>query len=256
MKVKLFFCGDVYLGDENKTASICGGELEDIMSACRIRCCNLEGSFARKDFKFQKILKAGPSLIQSQNAAKILLMSGFNTFCMANNHIMDYGEEALKFTQEELDGYTQVGVSNLPEYVELDLEGVKIALFSVAENSFGCERCTEGIGYLHFLREGLYEKISDIKKQGKYVIVNVHGGAEILDIPLPEIRRLYRSYVDAGADLVVGHHPHVLQGYEDYQGGRIYYSLGNFYFDREQEPLCMIGGGNYSYIKFKFRSSA
>ena len=63
------------------------------------------------------------------------------------------------------------------------------------------------------------------------LIVQVHAGVELLDVPIPEWRAKYRQLIDLGADVVIAHHPHVMQGIEEYKGKLICYSLGNFYFD-------------------------
>lgn len=73
----------------------------------------------------------------------------------------------------------------------------------------------------------------------EYIIVISHAGLEDFEIPLPEIRNMYKSFIDMGADLVIAHHPHIIQGMEVYKGKRIFYSLGNFMFD----SLC--GKGEY-----------
>lgn len=242
--VKILFVGDIFL-KRNSVAPLCDNSVQAIIDECDICCCNLEGAIDAKNRRFEKLDKVGPSLIQSSLAADIMIKAGFNMFAMANNHILDYGKDALRYTQEMLKEYLQVGISEdgAIKYKEIDIKNSKIAIFSVAESGFGCAETTDGIGYQYFLDERLFSAISKAKQNGNYVIINVHAGAELLDIPLPEIRRLYRTYIDVGADIIIGHHPHVLQGFEDYNGGKIYYSLGNFCFDDEEDPdICKIGG--------------
>ena len=77
--------------------------------------------------------------------------------------------------------------------------------------------------------------IIDSKKQVNYLIVIIHAGVEGIDLPLPEWRYRYKEICDLGADAVVAHHPHVPQGWENYKGKPIFYSLGNFFFDRENK---------------------
>jgi poly-gamma-glutamate synthesis protein (capsule biosynthesis protein) len=73
--------------------------------------------------------------------------------------------------------------------------------------------------------------IRKTKKKLDYLVVQVHAGVEDIDLPLPEWRVRYRELIDLGTDIIVGHHPHVPQGWEIYKGKYIFYSLGNFYMD-------------------------
>lgn len=228
MIAKLLFVGDVFLNSDNENRMLFDESIRAIFNQSDICCCNMEGAIYTQTAS--KVPKIGPSLIQSSYAAKILIENGFNVYGLANNHIWDYGYLAVENTLKELRDKVVLGLSSEDIYKIIDINGVKIALFAVAEDCFGCEKEVDG-GYYYFQRNDIYDWIKKAKQESDYVVMNVHAGAELFDIPLPEIRTLYKSYVDAGADLVIGHHPHILQGYEDYRDSRIYYSLGNFAFD-------------------------
>src|SRR5690606_26373205 len=79
--------------------------------------------------------------------------------------------------------------------------------------------------------------IQKAKENADYVILIVHGGHEYNNIPSPETVKRYRFFVDAGANIVIGHHPHHYSGYEKYKNGLVFYSLGNFLFDSGKSSI-------------------
>ena len=143
---------------------------------------------------------------------------------LANNHSHDYGDAGFDDTKTALDqaGITHFGYEDV---AIVEVGGVKVGLtgqFTVYENP------------QHL--EDLRNNIQTLKDRGAEVIVACfHWGMENDDTPDPDQVELAHAAIDAGAHLVIGHHPHVLQGVEVYQGRYIVYSVGNFCF-----------GGNYS----------
>ena len=79
----------------------------------------------------------------------------------------------------------------------------------------------------------MYRSITDARRQADYVVVIIHGGLEMYQLPTLRMKETYRFFVDAGADAVVNHHQHCFSGYEVYKGKPIFYGLGNFCFDWE-----------------------
>lgn len=104
-----------------------------------------------------------------------------------------------------------------------------IGILSVSENQFG------GATDLHpgvaTLGPWIHKAISDLANKVDYVIVMAHAGAEDVPVPLPYFVELYRQFILDGANLIVGTHPHLPQGFEEYSGGQIFYGLGNFIVD-------------------------
>lgn len=170
-------------------------------------------------------------------AAAAIRKAGFTHLSLANNHMLDFGPAALRETMEALDanGITHTGAG-------LDLEasrrerivsvkGVKVALLSYsltypAEFFATTNRPGTAPGYEAFVT-------SDIRRarsSADYVVVSFHWGVECADTPKPYQKNLAHKAIDAGASVVLGHHPHVLQGIEYYREGIIFYSLGNFAF--------------------------
>ncbi|MGN0329326.1 MAG: CapA family protein [Lachnospira sp.] len=171
----------------------------------------------------------------------VLKDMGVDVVQLANNHVYDYGEEAIldTFSTLESAGIPYVGAGrNLseamkPYYTEID--GKKIAIVAASraekyrmtpqatENSAGILRCYDTTLYL--------QEIQEARANADYVIAIVHWGTEHTTVLEDVQKSTARDYIDAGADVIIGGHSHCLQGIEYYKGKPIFYSLGNFWFD-------------------------
>jgi len=184
------------------------------------------------------IRKAGPSLKGPPEATDALLFAGFNMVTLANNHIMDYGEEGLCDTLRALEskGIKHIGaglkVHEAVAPLYLEIKDQKIALLNITEHEFSI--ATSEIGGASPLDEITnYYQIKDARKNADFLILIIHGGHELFSLPSPRMVKTYRFFADLGVDLIVGHHAHVFSGYEIYNGVPIFYNLGNFIFDRQ-----------------------
>jgi hypothetical protein len=171
------------------------------------------------------IAKAGVH-IQSSPAHLPSLRAVFNCVTLANNHTMDFGLRGLTETRMGLERHgilhTGTGATIDEAFTPLDLGSVVV--FAVCENEFGGVTYEHpGVAVFDHLRV-LYSKIQAAKAT-KSVIVTYHGGSEIIPIPQSYLRERFQMLREFGADLVIGHHPHVVQGCEN----NIFYSLGNFF---------------------------
>lgn len=170
-------------------------------------------------------------------AAMALKNAGFTNLSLANNHILDFGAEGLRQTLEILDHNEITHSGAGPDILSARkagtnyVKGLKIASLAYSltypEEFFAGEaRAGTAPGHAsHFTAD-----IEQAKKTADCVIVSFHWGGEGLDKPKPYQIAAAHKAVDAGADIVIGHHPHVLQGVEHYRNGVIFYSLGNFAF--------------------------
>ncbi len=158
----------------------------------------------------------------------------FKLACLANNHSMDYGPEGLTQTTQLLQesNIPAIGAGLSKEDRQpffTTIKGVRVVVINVAEGEEGrAMNGGPGVAGLSPVHTG--QQIADLRHQVDVVIVVVHAGREYVPAPPPYIHRAYRALVDAGADIVVGHHPHVPQGVEIYRNRPIVYSLGNFAF--------------------------
>lgn len=204
-----------------------------ILSAADIAVGNLEAPFGTRGRPFKKRFTF---LVPPAHAAA-LARAGFDVVALANNHMMDYGPEPLAATLALLDslGIARSGAgpdaarARAPAVVERN--GVRVAFLSysrVHPTQFWAGRRKPGTAAADDAI--VAADIRKAKQRADLVVVSVHWGAELMDRPKDYQVRLAHAAVDAGADLVLGHHPHVLQGLELYKGRLIAYSLGNFAF--------------------------
>lgn len=171
--------------------------------------------------------------------AEILKNTGINLVSLANNHMMDFGSEGLRSTINALQksGILFVGAGEnkssacAPVYMETSHGRVAILARTEVEVS-SPSYATESIPGVALLQEE--ETLSSIrlcKENSELIILMIHWGIEEYDYPSPAQKSLAQKLLKSGADIIVGHHPHVLQGLETYGNKLVAYSLGNFIFD-------------------------
>lgn len=242
--LRLVFGGDVFLSDHVLNAYNEGGgiegvvdqKLQGVIDSSDIFMVNQEFPFSErgeaagdKQFTF-RLPPEKVSLFQEL---------GIDLVTLANNHTLDFGRDALLDTCQTLDevGIGRVGAgANLDEAkkpVILEVKGKKIGFLGASRViPVGSWNATSsGAGLLTtYDPKILLEEISRVKEMCDFVIVYVHWGVERDEVPQEYQRTLGQQYIDGGADMVIGSHPHVLQGLEYYKGKPIVYSLGNFIF--------------------------
>ncbi len=198
--------------------------VKSVFEADDLTIVNFEGtltdSTTREDKQFA--FKADKSYAE-------ILTDGFvEAANLANNHSKDYGEQSYNDTMDALDeagitnfGYDRVAIKKV--------KGIKVGLV-------GTYVLADGLG----VKDSMEKNIQDLKDGGAQVIIaSFHWGEEKAEYPNDVQVELAHAAIDAGADLVLGHHPHVLQGIEQYKGKNIVYSLGNFCFGGNMYPSDM-----------------
>ena len=193
---------------------------------------NLECAVTARGFAVSKFyrLKADPSVVPALSAA------GFDVLSLANNHTMDCGKLGLMETISSLHGAGILTVGAGQDAVEArkpamaEVRGLKVAFLAFTD-------VPDGSGA--FIARGdssaIVEAVALVKKQADLVVISFHWGEEYATAPLEYQKKLAHAVIDAGACLVIGHHPHVIEGVERYRRGLIAYSLGNFVFDQHEE---------------------
>ncbi|MFA6432028.1 MAG: CapA family protein [Candidatus Margulisiibacteriota bacterium] len=233
--IKVYFVGDVMLGryvdekmQQKKEWRWPFLKIKDDLKAADILFGNLEGMLSDRgtEGKAKYYLRANPK------GVKGLKYAGFTVLGLANNHVGDYGLLAFTDTINGLDenGIGWAGYDYLRNRFKpwsRVVKGNKITLFAYSEHM----NLTAKVGK-DDLRKEYLRAIKSAKESGAIVITSIHFGEEYLGKPTSEQKLLAHLSIDAGADLVVGHHPHVVQAIEKYKGKYIAYSLGNFVFDQ------------------------
>lgn len=194
---------------------------------------NLEGPLLDHGAKSKGAVKAGPHVFNSLGFGdeRLADLSSW-IFSAANNHMMDFGESGYLQTLACINEHnsTLIGVgsdlqSSRSDHI-IQIDGVFISLISCSQKTFRVST-PQGPGIAE-VGDWVFEKISENVKKGLETIVFHHGGTEDFSLPSPGIVERYRSWIDAGARLIVGTHPHVVQPFEKYKRGEIFYGLGNF----------------------------
>jgi poly-gamma-glutamate synthesis protein (capsule biosynthesis protein) len=246
--ITLTFTGDVMLAGgharQHGTPWLLSG-VKPVIQADDLTIMNLEcavskrGSAEKKQFTF----RANPSVLSG------LRQTGVEAVTLANNHAMDYGKQALLDTVSltRQSGLTAVGAGGNAKTAYrpaiLQIGAQRVALIGVSRV----------LPYPHwFAGDGkpgiasaynptrLLAEIRSARKQADLVVLYIHWGIERAPRPAPYQRALARTCIDAGADLIIGSHPHVLQGFEYYRGKLIAYSLGNFIFNDHTGSTMMV----------------
>ncbi len=201
---------------------------------------NLEAPFGTSGQPFEKrfTFRVHPKLVN------VLLSGKINLVSLANNHTMDYGVECLRETFQVLDehqiAYAGAGLdlTEARKAAVVEKNGRKVALLSYSltfPEEFWATDTSAGTCFPY--ETFAYKDVSKLKRENDFVIVSCHWGAELRDTPKPYQIELARKFIDSGADLVLGHHPHVVQGIEFYKGKLIAYSLGNYIFGSYSERV-------------------
>ena len=193
----------------------------DIFASDDLTIVNLEGTLTHATDREDKTFafKGDPSY------TSILTAGSVEAVDFANNHDHDYGEQSYTDTIEAVSN-AGIALFGHERTCVLDVKGVKVGLIGIYELPYGAD-----------CEDIMISRIEEVRQEGaQVVIVSFHWGIEGDNYPDDNQFILGRSAIDHGADLVLGHHPHVLQGIEVYKGRNIVYSLGNFCFGGNSNP--------------------
>lgn len=225
--------------NKGDAAFLVGSELLKILNDADYRIFNLEVPLTDV---CSPIDKCGPNLIAPPSTINGYKSIGVDFVTLANNHILDQGEQGLLSTCDLLRknniAYCGVGdnlnLAKVP-YV-FEISGKKIGIYACAEHEFSI--ATENsVGANPFDPLESFDHVSSLKQEVDYVIVLYHGGKEHYRYPSPNLQRVCRKFVKSGADLVVCQHSHCIGCEEKYLDGTIVYGQGNFLFDDSESEF-------------------
>lgn len=228
---RMIFVGDTFF-NVGTNGALVTAELLEKCGEYDYFCANIEGPAGVNNYREPLEFNF------CDNQIKEIAAAGINVGLLGNNHIFDCELKGLKETIKQCKKYKIKTVG-----AELDVEkvysplilttrdGYKIALFSVQHRYYGSSINISDGGVADIWDHRLISSIVEIKENVDYVVVNTHCGLENQEIPLNTWRNQYKLLIDVGVDLIVGHHPHIIQCTEEYKNKLIIYSLGNFAFD-------------------------
>lgn len=236
--IRLFFAGDFCSKPSTSFINV-SSELKDIIQSCDAGIVNFEVPL-KPDVFLQP--QKRERFYQNDDAPDFLKNIGFTLFPMSNNHAFDWDDAGYEKTKQVL-GDAMFGCGSYEEAYRVkvvSLQDKKVGFlaltFAAYKGVFSDVEKHEGLGCAYINDLKVNHIIMDAKQKVDYLFVLAHDGIEYIDAPLPETIARYRDFIDYGADGVIGSHPHCPQGWEEYKGRPIFYSLGNFFFNSKADP--------------------
>lgn len=241
--IRIIFTGDLMLdrhvrlkAESDGYDSLLGDSLKELLISSNLVIANLEGPITKE------VSKSVGSEVGSTNnfiftfapeSAEFLSRNNIKLVNLGNNHITNFGKKGVISTLNYLyqAGINHFGwVASSPDLEEYNQEYLIVEVSDyllgfVNFNQFSNQNFTD-----------VLQVVEELKPQVEYLVVYTHWGTEYAPEPNEVIKSQAHRLIDAGADLVIGSHPHVIQPFEEYQQGKIYYSLGNFVFDQYFSP--------------------
>jgi poly-gamma-glutamate synthesis protein (capsule biosynthesis protein) len=209
-------------------------DIAPVFAEADIAFVNLESPFSDRGRRVEKgmVFKAEPETVQG------LVLAGIDVASTANNHARDCGAYGVTFTLDWLakHGIQAVGTAITPDVlrrgVVVERNGARFGFLAYTyDQSNGNHRDIDPrVAVIDVAR--MREEVGELRSRVDVVVVSMHAGDEYRSKPNPQQVRFARAAIDAGASVVAGHHPHVVQPVERYGAGVIFYSLGNLIFDQ------------------------
>lgn len=252
--MKINICGDFTTTGKGISAIQRGTALADdiikLFQSSDINIVNLESPVVT-DIYNNRIKKVGPHLQTPPITIEYLNKCRINLVTLANNHFYDYGKHGVEETITTLNAnnidYIGGGLTNeeIFKIYYKEEDGIRVAILNFCESEFSVNN-NIGSNFINPIH--VYRSIQIAKQNSDFRIVICHGGHEGFQLPSPRMKELYRFFIDAGANIVCNHHQHCFSGWEEYNGGKIYYGLGNFFFDDHRPKRQRSSKWNYGYI--------
>ena len=246
--VTLGFAGDINFHDSYRNMQYmrsCPNGLEDCLSEDLLKRMNkVDYMMLNNEFPYSDRGEPAPekdyTFRSNPKNVELLKQMGVDIVSLANNHALDYGRDALSDTFVVLDeaGIDYVGAGEnserAAEVIVYEKQGKKIGYFAssrvIYQSDWVATSSRNGMQSAYDI-EYMVEAVKAAKEKCDYLIVYMHWGVEYNNYPEDYQREWARLYIDAGANAIIGCHPHVVQGFEIYNGCPIVYSLGNFWFN-------------------------
>jgi poly-gamma-glutamate capsule biosynthesis protein CapA/YwtB (metallophosphatase superfamily) len=236
--LRLAAIGDLLLTTRPGTSSPGRGldalssEVRQLFASCDVVLANLECTLPGKE-----LVATEPRVFTSEAQAVGLAEAGINVVSLANNHAFDAGNEGFGRLTALLDRQNirwfgaGLALSDASQPCILEINGIRLAMIGTADASSGVNSfagpASSGVPPLDC--ENLCEKIRALSGTVDHILISPHWGLERFRFPSPGQIKQAHAFIDAGASMVLGHHPHVIQGMEVYRKKPIIYSLGNFF---------------------------
>ncbi len=238
-EVTIAFTGDIsftkYFGIDRRIAQYTDECIAGFLRSSDHVVGNVEGAILSR---YDNSKKPEFKHFSDSECVRILKDLGIDIWSLANNHIFDYGEDGVNQTLEiaEQNHCNCIGLHSDDNahtvYRTEECGGICILSLSYDERECGRYKYLKWNDFDH-----IRKIVKEFKMQNRWCIAVVHAGDEFSPLPMPQTRDTYLEYLDMGIDIVIGHHPHVVENYEVVGDKIIFYSLGNFIFDTDYQRI-------------------
>jgi poly-gamma-glutamate synthesis protein (capsule biosynthesis protein) len=225
-------------------------DVRELFASCDLVFANLECTLPGRE-----TVPTEPRVVSTETQVRSLQNSGIGIVTLANNHMFDCMNQGFQHISDIL---TDIGmhwfgaghtVEDALRPAVLNINGIRLAFLGMVDQTAGpfrfADETTGGVAQLN--TEKICQMIREIRRDVDYIIISPHWGTERFRIPSPKQTEQARKFIDAGASMIIGHHPHVLQGMEFYRGAPILYSLGNFIAN----DLHWVDGDRLTWSRFE-----
>jgi len=207
-------------------------EIRQLFQTCDIVLANFECTLPGED-----VIATEPRVFTTESQTQGLAKAGINAVTLGNNHAFDAGDKGFCHLTELLEDLNiswfgaGLNLSAASDPLILTIKNIKIAIIGVVDASTGMKRFAgpASSGVAPCDEQLLCRQIKDLRRQADHIIISPHWGDERFRFPSPNQVEQAHALINAGASMILGHHPHVVQGMELYQNSPIIYSLGNFF---------------------------
>jgi len=242
-KVSISFLGDIAFFTDATSIDNVNFDINDYVDIIEsdFKVANYEFPFTEGKKSINKTVNYNhiPNIAFAQ---KYLREFKFDLLFLANNHINDWGSEGIETTKNILtsNGISTIGAGkNLEEATKAfikEIKGIKFGFLSFSNSTHNFADI-EKSGSNPLILNHILHELSILDNSVDFKIVNLHWGTEFVEYPLHSDVEIAHSLIENGADVIIGHHPHVIQGYELYKDGIIFYSLGSFIYSPLSERI-------------------
>lgn len=232
--IQIFFTGDLMFDRGVRYAGFINGnefifdKISTLLTSNDLVVSNLEGPVTTEKSISSGTIAGSPNnyiFTFPANLPQTLFKKNIKLVNLGNNHILNFGDKGLKSTKKYLEesGISYFGIPGGEKSIIKNVDNFKIGFISYNE-FLSNDKTAE--------QKSTITEIKKLKTEADIVIVFSHWGAEYIKEPSNSIKELAHEFINVGADLIIGSHSHVIGSIEEYNGKKIYYSLGNFVFDQ------------------------
>ncbi|MDQ7818394.1 MAG: CapA family protein [Melioribacteraceae bacterium] len=234
--IKIAFVGDIAFFSKLTQETINSFNVKEYEDLLKSDICMGNFEFPFSNLREKYFMTSYEDYISPLSSLEILRKFKFTALSLANNHILDWGVEGINTTQSMLSDLNiktfgaGTNESNSRKPLILTVKSIKLGFLSYCKKGEYSSR-GDSPGSAQIVKENILNDIEQLRRKVDHIFIILHWGVEFSDYPYPDDIILAHDIINAGASCIIGHHPHVVQGLEIYNGKPIFYSLGSFIYN-------------------------